>query len=45
MMELNAMELKDSFCELLKSVNRPHTEDTISELLYTQFLYKGSLGT
>lgn len=25
-------ELKDSFCDLLRSVNRPHTEDVISEL-------------
>lgn len=26
------MELKDSFCDLLRSVNRPHTEDIISGL-------------
>ena len=25
-------ELKDSFCDLLRSLNRPHTEDVISEL-------------
>lgn len=30
--ELMISELKDSFCDLLRSVNRPHTEDVISEL-------------
>ena len=30
-------ELKDSFCDLLRSVNRPHTEDVISELQHLGF--------
>ena len=32
MSELMISELKETFCELLRSVNRPHTEDVISEL-------------
>jgi hypothetical protein len=32
MTELRLLELKDSFCDLLRSVNRPHTEEVISEL-------------
>ena len=32
MNDIKLMELKDSFCDLLRSVNRPHTEDIISEL-------------
>jgi len=30
--ELKISELKDSFCDLLRSVGRPHTEEVISEL-------------
>ena len=37
MKDLKFMELKDSFCDLLRSVNRPHTEDVISELEHIGF--------
>jgi len=32
MSDLKLLELKDSFCDLLRSVNRPHTEDVLSGL-------------
>lgn len=32
MKDIRLMELKDSFCDLLRSVGRPHTEDLIAAL-------------